>query len=135
MKDQKQTDHDLMVQTVKCTAAYWDGRFAVRNGTPCRYASKDATEREEWARGVSDGVQLQAAGKVWWKSRTLWTGLVLVVVGVGLLAFSHYGNNSIMVGMGGGLTAGGILQTALRLMTRQPIYGGGVMFQSTPYHG
>ncbi len=117
------------------TAAYWDGRFAVRNGTPCRYKIGDTAQRVEWAGGVSDGVQLQAAGKVWWRSRTLWTGLALVLVGVGLLAFSQYGNSSIMVGMGGGLTAGGVLQSALRLMTRQPIYGGGMMFQSTPYHG
>lgn len=117
------------------STAYWEGYLAVGRGAYCRYGIDQKAERGDWAAGIADGLVVAAAGKVWWRSRTLWCSVALVLVGVVLLTASHYGGHSLMAGVGGGLTAGGCLQSALRLMTRQPIYSGGVLFQSTPYRG
>jgi len=113
------------------TAAYWEGWQAVELHRQCSYTTE--VDRKEWAKGFADGVDEERGSKVWYKSRTLIVGIILLVVGItlavcGVLA----GGGQAMTGFGSGISASSLVMTALRLVTSQNISltsGGG---QYTP---
>ena len=107
------------------TAAFWEGVFAAESHTPCKYPSDQTKERADWSRGVTwrwEAVQESIrVGKVWWRSRTLRSAVIFGIVGVVLIYLGNHSSNGLMMGAGGGITAGGCFQAALRVITGEPL--------------
>jgi hypothetical protein len=106
------------------SAAYWEGHQAFATRQPCRYAKEDAKHRRAWAAGYGAAVSEDRGGKVWWKSKTVVVGFVLLIVGVvSFIAGQHVGgdNGSMMMGAGGALTLSKCLDIWLRTYTSQAV--------------
>lgn len=105
------------------TAAYWEGWSAAGTRTPCRFT--DPQQQRDWSRGFAAAVSHEAESKRWYRSRTVWAGIVVLVVGLVALAFGYLsgvGNGGgPYMAAGGGLTASSLLFTALRLITDKPV--------------
>ena len=109
----------LSIGSVK-TAEYWEGWQAVEQHRTCPYT--DQKQRKDWARGFSDGVGEERDTKVWYKSRTIILGMVLLVVGVGMAIYSTWvGGGQAIAGFGTGISTSSILMSAMRLITNTNI--------------
>jgi hypothetical protein len=112
------------------SAAYWEGWQAVELHRQCQYT--DLKGRREWSKGFADGVIEMRGSKVWYKSRTMIIGIVLLLIGIGLFVYGIYSGGSTMIGAGAGTTASSILMTALRLISSTNISITGAGGQYTP---
>jgi hypothetical protein len=91
------------------TAEYWE---AVRGGDKCSYENDD--QRRAWAAGAAFAWRDHRDGKRWYRSRTMLAGIGMLLFGIIMMLAGE-------TGFGGGLTAGGVLSTALRLITKEPV--------------
>jgi len=105
------------------TAEFCDGYQAWRTRGFCDY--KEPEQRRLWAEGFMFAYGEAKEGKSWYRSKTIWAGAVLIVVGFLLWRFGGMGDGLMSAGAGVGLTVGGALMEGLRLITREPLSMGG----------
>ena len=106
------------------TAEFWCGWNAFRVKATCSYT--DDLQKQRWAEGFHLAYLEHKLGKVWWKSKSLWAGCVLILIGCALWRFgSGNGSGLVTAGFGGGMTASSVLLMFLRLITREPLMTGG----------
>lgn len=111
------------------TAAEWEGYQAFTTRKECRYSVEQVVEREDWARGFGVAVAEHREGKVWYKSKTIRTALILLPIGIALIVFGKYlgssmgaSNGNMMMAAGSGLSLGNLLSILLRTISSDPIY-------------
>lgn len=124
----------MMVLSRRKSAAYWEGWQAVEQHRTCSYT--ELKDREEWARGFSDGVDEERGSKVWYKSKTMIVGLVLLMVGAGVAVYGVAGGGGqVYTGFGSGVGSSSLLMTALRLITGTSVSfsGGGSQYTPPPF--
>ena len=119
--------------TTQSSAAYWEGwlvatraRSVGATGQPICPYKEGGQDRLDWALGFSDGVTTLTSAKSWYTSRTLICGAALVVIGLYLILKAGMSGAGPMsasptAGLGAGLTAGGCIMEAFRMITKQPI--------------
>lgn len=113
------------------TAAYWEGWTCFRINQPCKYDLDKQPERTDWALGFAAAVNDDKHSKVWYTSRTMWAGIICLVVGMGMLVYGLNYHTNIAglptgqsygaVGAGASMMATSLIFTALRLVTSQQV--------------
>jgi hypothetical protein len=99
---------------------YWEGWQAVDLKKQCTYT--DPKQRKEWAKGFADGVKGDINSKIWYKSRTMIVGLIMLSVGAGLTIYGIWaGGGSMVTGFGSGISSSSIIMAALRLITEKEV--------------
>ncbi len=108
------------------TAAYCEGFLAYQTRKECRYTPDQPELRTEWATGFCAAVAEDRESKVWYKSKTIWAGIVCLVASIvvavyGLAASNNGPAGMMMAGAGSGMGASSLIFTALRLITKEPV--------------
>ena len=110
--------------------AYWAG-YAAATGTYTACTYTDPALQVEWSKGFAKGVAEKRAkaaeiesdeeeeklAKLWYRSRTMIIGLIMLVCGIGVMLYGYYSKQPALMGSGGTLTGSSIIMTALRALT------------------
>ncbi len=119
------------------TAEYWEGYQSQQTRQVCKYDLEKEKHRNEWARGFACAIAEHNAGKVWWRSNTIRTCAIGIVIGVVVVLYGKFSGNGsadIVMGVGGGMMGSSLFGMVIRkLLNDTPVYwnsgGGGY----TPY--
>ena len=103
------------------TAAYWMGWQAYFTKAVCPF--QEGQDRIDWANGFALAYRERKEGKIWYRSKTLWAGAILVAVGLFLWRVGGNGNDSGLVaaGFGGGMSASTVLKMFLQMVSRETV--------------
>ena len=105
----------MMVLRRTKTAAYFEGYQAVSLRQQCQYTDKP--NRDDWARGFKAGLVALKGSTVWWKSRTILVGVVLLILGLGIAVYGLVVSENAYTGFGGGISSVSLIMAAMRLIT------------------